>query len=237
MTRLTWIGVGLLAVIASAGIAVLQRNAIATLSQELEGLLAAKAEAEQLTAENQAIEASAAQPGDLEALRAAYRERLGLRREVQQLRGRQKEAEGLRAENQRLAAQIRRGVVPGKSISDLEGFVARESWGHAGFASPESTVQTLFWALREGDVQRVAECLRPSERDMLLKQFAEMSEDQRQKMVAESSRLASCKGYRIGERSVIAEDQITLGVQLVADGQILRLPLRRFGQEWKIEQF
>ena len=70
-----------------------------------------------------------------------------------------------RAENQRLAAQIQRGVVPARSITELEGFVAKESWANAGFATPEATFQSFLWSLREGNVRQVAECLRPEERD------------------------------------------------------------------------
>jgi hypothetical protein len=237
MTRTTWISLGLLAALATAGVATLQRSAIATLRQEREALMAAKAEADRLSAENREIEASSAQPGDLEALRAARGDLLGLRNEVQRLREQQKDRDRLRAENQRLSAQIQRGGVPARSITELEGFVAKESWANAGFATPEATLQSFLWSLREGNVQQIAECLRPEERDQLVKQLERMSDDDRQRMVAEGSQLTRGKGYRIAQRTVEAEDRVTLGLQFVADGEIQRIPLRRYGQEWKIEKF
>jgi hypothetical protein len=49
--------------------------------------------------------------------------------------------------------------------------------------------------------------------------------------------LTRVKGYRIADRKGQTEDQMSLEIQFTAGGQLMRLPLRRYGQEWKIEQF
>lgn len=237
MTRTTWIGLGLLTALTTAGVAFLQRNTIATLRQEHETLLAAKAEADQLAAESGELASSTVSPANLEALRVAHGELLSLRNEAHQLRGQQKELDALRSENQRLAAQIRQGVAPAKSITEMEGFVAKESWANAGLATPEAALQTFFWAMREGNVQQVLACMCPREQDQLMKELERAPEDERQKMVADLSLLTRGKGYRITDRKENSEDQVTVGLQFVIHGQITRLPLKRYGQEWRIEHF
>jgi hypothetical protein len=150
-------------------------------------LIAAKVEADQLAAESGELASSPVSPAELDALRVAHGELLSLRNETHQLRGKQKELDALRAENQRLETQIKQGVASKKSITEMEGFVAKENWANVGLATPEAALQSFFWAMREGNVQRVAECLCPREGDQILKSLPRMPEAERQSMLASFS--------------------------------------------------
>jgi len=236
MNRITWIGLGLLTAIATAGVVFLQRSAIATLRQEHETLVATKAEAERLAAEQGELDSSPVSPAELDALRAAQNELLGLRNEAHQLRSETRNVDILRVENQRLADQIQQGVAPVKSITEMEGFVAKENWANVGLATPETALQAFFWAMREANVQQILACMCPKEQDQLLKELERMPEDERQNMVADLAQMTRGKGYRIADRKENAADQITLSIQFVANGQITRIPLRLYGEEWKIEE-
>ena len=41
-------------------------------------------------------------------------------------------------------------------------------------------------------------------------------------------------GFRIAERTTVDENNMRLGIQAAAGGEIFQLHLRRVGQEWKI---
>ena len=45
----------------------------------------------------------------------------------------------------------------------------------------------------------------------------------------------SLKGYRIAEKAAQGDSKVVLGIQAAAGGETLKLPLRRFGSEWKID--
>jgi len=236
MSRATWISLGLLAALALTG-ATVQRSTASRLSQEREVLLAAKHEADQLGEENRRLAQARDQVQNLDALRAANRDLPRLRNEIRQLREQQKELERLRAENQRLAEQIKFGAVPRQSLAEMEGFVSKETWSNAGFATPEATLQSFFWAIREGSPPLMAQCMPSGQREQFLKDFERKSEQDRQREMAELSRMARIKGYRIAERKQEDEDRVTLHIQVTSGGDPLPITLQREGQEWRIEHF
>ena len=237
MTRASWIGFVLLAALALTGAAWLERNAATHLRQEREVLLAAKQETDQLAEENRRLAQSRDQVQNLDTLRAANRDLPRLRNEIRRLREQQKALEKLRAENQRLAEQIKSDGVPRRSLTETEGFVAKESWSKAGFATPEATLQSFFWAIREGSPQLMAECMPSRQREWFLKDYERGSEQDRQRMIIELSQMARIKGYRIAERKQEDEDRVTLRVQTTSEGDLLPITLERDGQEWRIEHF
>ena len=235
MKRHTWLALAVLA--ALAGALILQGRSLAKLQNEHTSLRTAQAEVHQLAEANRELAASRAAAEQLQTLRAATRDLLRLRNEVRQLREQQPELEKLRGENQRLADQVKSAAVPAKSITQMEGFVAKESWSQAGFGSPEAAVQTLFWALQNKNLQNIADCMEPTERDQFLKQFEQMSDEQRRRTTEEFTLLAKLKGFRVAEKTVEAEDKVVLSLQVAAGGELLKIPLRRVGTEWKIEKF
>jgi hypothetical protein len=232
MRRITWMGLGLLVTLTT--VVMLEGRRLAELQRDHDTLLAARQEGEQLAAQNRTFADSRVPDGELEAMRLANRDLPRMRNEIRQWREQCRELEKLQAENARLAAQIKAGAIPPKSITDVEGCVARDHWSPAGFATPEDAVQTFFWATTTGTMSAIADCLEPSERDDLIKQFNEATEEQRQRMVGEFNPPGTMKGFRIVEKKVEAEGKIILRIQAAADGELLFIPMRRTGAEWKI---
>src|SRR6185369_14185231 len=143
--------------------------------------------------------------------------------------------EKLRQENQRLASAIK-SLSSGKSLSfaEMEGYVAKETWSHSGFATPEAALQTLLWAVREGQINAVAECMSPESRPWFEKEFAHKSEEAKKKALQDGlGQLVQTGGYRLVDKEEVADDKVLLGIQAVSGGTVAKVVLRRFGNEWK----
>lgn len=229
-----------------------QRKMVAQFRQQNESLVQAKEEATRLALENEALPklraaSTGGRTGD------SSTDLLRLRNEVRQLRGQQPELDRLRAENGRLAAEISSGIASSQKLSDMEGFVAKESWSNTGFDTPEATVQTFFWAIREGDLARMAECMTPKERQYFLRLTEQGNEQERVKTLGEFQGLTQGIGFRIVNRTEeqglmtragqsIAEGtpvpvKMTLGLQAAAGGAVIPLQLAREHDGWKVKSF
>lgn len=172
---------------------------------------------------------------EIDALQEANRELPKLRNEVRRLRDEKREFETLQAENERLAAALKgapKMVAP--HMSEAQGFVLREKWAHAGFATPEATIQTFFWAIAQRDVKTWAECMSGSNREKIEQQLRESGDGMRKQFEREFAELAQIQGFRIAERKQIAEDKVELGLQAAAGGRLMPMPLRRLNGEWKL---
>lgn len=163
---------------------------------------------------------------EIEALQNANRELPKLRNEVRKLREEKRELEKLQTENQRLAASLKAAPKTGApSLSEAEGFVLKQTWSNAGFATPEATVQTFFWAIAQRDAKRIAECMPDNDRQKI----------ERGLRGDESfSDLAKMQGFRIVEKKQIAEDKVELGIQAAAGGRVMPMPVRLVNGEWKL---
>jgi TolA-binding protein len=230
MTRITWIGLGLLPIITAA--IVVQSRGISALQREQGALQAAQQEARRLAETNRDLAGVRVSAEEIESLRQANRDLPRLRNEIRQLRDQQKDLEKLQTENQRLAEQLKAGVAPRKSIAELEGYVPRTKWAQVGFATPEALVQTVFWAMSTRNIPALADCLEPSEREDFLEEYKQMSEDERQRT---DHLPANLKGFRIAEKKEESPDKIVLKIQAAADGELMEIPVRRRGAEWKLE--
>ena len=215
----------------------LQRTSIATVRHQNEALSGQQEEAARLSQENESIPGLKAENAPGQSLRDANLELLKLRNEVRQLRAQAAEPDRLRGENQALTAAIA-SLVQGKvpRLADMDGYVAKESWSNAGFASPEATLQSFFWAVREGQLQQIAECLSPADKKGFEEGFKNKPPAD---VTAELAGLTRMGGYRIADRTVVAGDDesVVLAVQAAASGAALKMTLKRFGSEWKITGF
>jgi hypothetical protein len=117
----------------------------------------------------------------------------------------------------------------------MEGYVAKENWTQAGFATPEAAVQTFFWAIQQRDFRQVSECFAPDGRQDFAKEFEGKTEEEQAKIFEQGiGQLGRMTGYRISEKEQVADDTVNLGIQAAAGGHVLRTQLRRFGNEWKV---
>ena len=212
-----------------------ERSAMETLRAQNEPLRADRLEAERLADENgdlPKLRAAAVMPAE----RADHTELLRLRNEVRQLRGQQQEAEKLRAANQRAAEELKAGKFTPRRLADMEGFIAREKWTHAGFATPEATVQSYFAAIVSGDPEQMIRCVSPEDAEQMRKEMAKDPEKFRRGFQDFLGKLSEVAGLRITGSRKIDDDRMEISVQVSADRKSEGFSMRRFGNEWKLDK-
>ena len=229
MTKI--IAVGLLA--AAVGAAWVQRNSIAALREKNIELR------QQTGAENAVRENRGAPPRvddqEIQSLTEATREVPKLRNEVRQLRQQKPEVDRLRAENVQLAAALKTAPkTTARRMSEAEGFVLREKWTHAGFATPEATVQTFFWALANKDLRAWAQCMTGKDAQKMEQELRESAEGGAKRMETKFAEAANIQGFRISQRKEIAEDKVELGLQAATGGHVMLMQFQLVDGEWKL---
>jgi len=230
MTKI--IAVCLLAV--AVGAAWVQRNSIAALREKNIELR------QQADAENAARENGGLPPRvdgqEIQSLTEATRELPKLRNEVRQLRQQKPEIDRLRSENGQLAAQISSGANRPK-LAQMEGYVAKEKWVQAGFATPEATIQSFFWAIANQDPAYIVQCMSPKMKREFDREFAGKSPEEQQKVFAEGmGTLGRMGGYRIAGTEQVSENKVIIGIEAAAGGHVMKMPLERIGNEWKLNE-
>jgi hypothetical protein len=195
-----------------------------------------KEQAQQSAAKDQA--AQRVSPGDPSvAARAELKtELLRLRNEVRQLRDRQPELSRLRAENERIAAELRSGKPTVRRLAEMEGFIPRQDWANAGFATPEAAARSFLAAIASADLDQFIRCASPEAADEFQRQIQKDPEGFRKEFQEAFGHFDKIAGFRIAERRQVAEDRIVLSLQVAADGQVMPLPLRRVDNEWKLDK-
>lgn len=228
-----FIAVGLLAAAVIA--AWLQRNAIAALRQSNAELRQQAADSAQLAI---TVRGAPAQSDDqaMQHLAEAAKELPRLRNEVRQLRQHKPEIERLRQENSQLTAQA--ATAPNRpKLAEMEGYVAREQWAQAGFATPDAAVQSFFWAIANQDFDFLAQCMSPKMQADFQKSLEGKTPEEMaatfQKGIGEFAKLG---GYRVAERRQRNEGSVELGIQAAAGGHIMPMRLIRSAEgEWKLD--
>ncbi len=225
--------------LASLAVHVFERRRISGLRQDNEGLREELAAAKQLV-DAKISDQSGTTTEELERLRAEAREVHKLRNEVSQLRSGVKEADQLRAENQRLRAAGRplqgapgTGVAAPSATASQDGYYAKEHWAFTGYATPEAALQSVIWAMREGDTKTLLASLTPEEMERMQKEWGNKSEAQ---VSADTKRgTDKISGIRILESKTLSDDEVVLSV-FAAGGEdkVQKISLKRYGAEWKM---
>jgi len=189
-------------------------------------------------ANSKAANAHAALDEEITRLRAESREVHKLRNEVSQLRAERRESEKLRAENQRLKTPPRARDSSGDQSAQQPEYFARENWIFAGYATPESALQSSLWAMREGDwktlqASSTAEGWAQIGKGASNEEFAAKMEEELKRKVRGTA------GFRILERKAISEDEIVLRIHANGEGRSSgdqNILLKRLNDEWKVER-
>src|SRR5439155_3400177 len=110
---------------------------------------------------------------EIAKLRADAQDVLKLRNEVSQLRASTNEINKLRAQVSQLQAQARGQAtgalppqVPSPTGTTNDNF-PRQSWNFAGYTTPEATLMSAIWAMREGKPQVYLDSLSPEEQQRM----------------------------------------------------------------------
>lgn len=225
-----------LSVVVLAGAILWQRGALADLRAGRDQLAPTLEELARLKQEASDLEKLRAQLPEVDRLKEATRDLPALRNRVRQLRNSAAELEKIVASCEQLQAQLQTPVP--RSISEMPGFVARESWRRAGFTTPPATVETLFWVMREGSFEDLKSCMPPARQQSLSKEAEQLDPEQKTEQMQSLRKLvAGVKGYRVVEIKEEEPDRVVASIQVAAGGDVMKITLRRYGQEWKAESF
>ena len=243
----------------AAGAVAFQANQIARLRGANERLRDCEREVRELSRQNQEIPRLRQEMAAIPGLRAANKGLLAIRNEIHQLRSGKEELAEVRADNQLLQAGQR--AVDGQpgAVALPAGAVTKAALVDSGLGSPAATIQTLFWAMCRGDLERMARCDAvtwgaiqagggtPEELDQaktLLRQFGlepqgQSTEELRQWLAAQTR---CFPGYRITGQRALSPEEVEIGVQSLNGGEAMSLRLQRFQglpprEEWTIEPF
>jgi len=114
----------------------------------------------------------------------------------------------------------------------------RESWGFAGYATPEAAIQSLLWAKSVGDVQTFLASSTPEITNQIVASYLKQNSDEaRSKFLAGEAKTWSA--FQILNRIPLADDEVMLQVQLQVQvngapqqGDMMMV-LKRIDGEWK----
>lgn len=230
-----------------------QRSALARLRDQNGILREAQQEIGRLRSDQAALIALRAALTNHQPPAANELELLRLRNEVSRLRSQRQEHRRLKAENERLAEEMQTAAAHPPDIAGMEGYVASKSWENAGFQTPEATLQTFFWAARDGDFARLAECFSGNQREHFTALDRPGHEQQRETMLNELRQMIPVDGYRMVGKEIQEEGFLTqnggpptgeearistkvlLRVQAVTGGALWSVSLRLQADGWKLK--
>lgn len=180
---------------------------------------------------------------ELERLKTEAREILKLRNEVSQLRQasnelsrlRQQvpELEVLRAENQRLRAVAASAPAAVGAPDTAAALVAKENWNFSGYGTPEAALQSVVWAMREGDPATFLAALTPEEQARVQKEWG--SKSMAEVGVEGRKQVDKLKGFRVLEREQVSEDEVVLTIYAEGgEGRSQKMTMKRVGADWRL---
>jgi len=156
-----------------------------------------------------------------------------LREEVRHLRTRTNDLQSMRVEMRRLRAQLSAArssmtsnAPPDVPASDI---YPRDSWKFAGFDTPENAVESVTWAISQGDEDSYFESLSPDLQDEMESQLIDGS-------FADVGplELKDATGFRIVDRETISEDQQIVTIYVDGKPEEMSLPLIKTIEGWKV---
>jgi RNA polymerase sigma factor (sigma-70 family) len=154
-------------------------------------------------------------------------ELLRLRSEVGILRRQTNEIAQLRRENRALkSSPARVAQNPDVPVDGLP----KDSWAFAGYADPESALQSAMWARNSGDAKTYLASVAPGE-DEFRKFNGKPEGDVTSELPKE---LREVTAYKVLDREAVSDDEVILTI--FADGirQQALFRMRRYGNEWKL---
>lgn len=102
----------------------------------------------------------------------------------------------------------------------------------AGYATPDSALETWTWAMTKGDKTVMLQTLTPEARKEWERLLAGKTDEQ---MKAEAAKgAAKLSGYTIQRREVISDSEVVVHFTMIGSNQVLKMDVRKIGSDWKI---
>jgi hypothetical protein len=214
--------------IAGGIIAVLEHRATAGLR---EGNRALRQQVEQLAGvsdESQRLSNLLARAGSPALPDAQMRELLRLRGEVGVLRQQTNELVNVQTENSQLRSASN-ALPPRDPTQPAPDYLPRESWAFAGYADPDSALQSCLWAWSRGDPKAVMASITPAHRAA----WGFRSDEEIAAQIARN--LRNAKGFLILERKNVSDSEFRLTVSDAGAKQKVGFCYKRIGSDWKFD--
>jgi len=158
------------------------------------------------------------------------RELLHLRAEVAQLSQQKRELEGVRSEHERLRLQVENRRTNHAGVGFMgPGYVRKSEAKWLGYNSPEDTVQSLFWAAQNRDLDKFIEAFTP-EAAQKFREAIQLTSDSPEKFFKADD---IPPGFRISGRQQNDDGTISLELQVAPDIPGQRLVFRQIEGQWK----
>jgi hypothetical protein len=177
-----------------------------------------------------------------EKLRKQTSELMQLRNEVTQLRTGSRNVETVATENERLKSELAQlkstAGSPSSTATNTTRAFPRESWGFAGYASPEAALVSAIWSMKEGNPRSYLDSLAPSEQERMAKIWQDKSEGE----IVEKHKndVASISGIRVLRQEYTGTGEVVMNVFLEGLERVEKIRMNRIGGvggEWKFGGF
>ena len=172
----------------------------------------------------------------IQKLQETAREVYKLRNQAGQALTQAQALEKLRDENQQLRSAPASAAAASQTTKD-ENYVTKENWAFAGFNTPEATLQSVSWAMREGDPKSLLSTLTNDEKNAMQQKWGNKSEEE---IRAENKHeIAEVTGYRILEKKIVSDTEVVLSVFAEGTGHLAKFSLKltpnfeKGSAEWK----
>ncbi len=129
----------------------------------------------------------------------------------------------------RLSAQY--GSRPPRSFADG---IPKSSWSFTGFSTPESTLESLVWAMHRGDMKTMFSGMVPEEAARVKKEFGGQSEEEVANKFLAGRDESEDTTLQILSSKNISGDEVRVTVYLSTDEQPSVLTLKRIDGLWKV---
>ena len=158
---------------------------------------------------------------------AQMRELLRLRGEVGVLRQQTNELAQVHTENSQFRSGTNRPARdPSQPAPD---YLPKESWAFAGYADPDSALQSCLWAWSSGDAKAVMGSITPAHRAS----WGFKSDEEIAARIARN--FSHVRGFRILERQNVSDSEFNLMVSDADVKQKVGFCYKRIGSEWKFD--
>jgi hypothetical protein len=156
-----------------------------------------------------------------------------LRKEVEQLRHRTNDLQTMKLEIRRLRVELAnaRSVISSNAPPDVptEDIFPRDSWTFAGYDTPEAALESVNWAISQGNEEAYLASLSPDLQDAMQSQLADGS-------FADVGPLemGNATGFRILDRETVSDNEQIITVYMDGDGNEIPLILVNTPDGWKV---
>ena len=178
---------------------------------------------------------------ELQALRVQVQDLLRLRHELRLLRAATNDLARLQEENRQLKQNNTNTTSPASSATivvtsgDPEDFVPKQNWTFAGYATPEATLQSWMWSLREGDLEAFLETLTADDRSRFEAQLQQSNKPEEELSADLKRQAAGLNGFQILDEDSEADGSMVILARISGnDSTRHRFIFTRDGTEWKM---